>query len=341
MSIKVVKSAGTNTVQSQDSTVIIDNSRPVTVNDTISITSFDSSKKIDLPNIEDTELYREEIEVEIEEKLPTPSIPRQPRYPSINITVDGQVKQTENKTITNITQLVNNSYITQKTEPYLNKIGGLDKQVQYNVDNEFDGSKNFEWIYEDPELKIAAGNLQVSNTIFSTDIANYKSNVVEIDTGFNWYFTANGLIFPEYILPNSSGSYGQIFVTNGVGNTYWTSPESSYQTTIVLTNAEGIVTHDCSLGPVFIHNNIAGDIIPNLTNLFLFASKSTNIILKLNQGATAYDIIGLRIDGAPQTILWMNNDFPFGNPLKTDMVSFTIINISSTYLVFGQMMTFD
>lgn len=330
-----------NSEQSKDSTLVIENIRPTTINESILISSFDSSKTIDLPNLEDTELYSEEVPVESEEQAAPalPSFPRQPRYPSISLTVEGETKQGTDKTVTSITQAINNSYITQKTEPYLNKIGMPDQAVQVNFNKEFYGSKRLLWDYDHPTLDII-GNVQVSNAIFATDFSTYSGNSITIDTGFSTEFTANAISFPEYTLPYSNSAFGQVFMTDGTGNVFWASPESFYQQTTTLTGASGTVTHDCNLGSIFIHNNIAGDFIPDFINLNLPSQKSLNILLKLNQGATAYEVPYVKISSTTETVRWVNNDFPFGTPAKTDMISFTIINMTTSYLVFGQMISF-
>lgn len=342
MSTRVPVSTIINVEQTQDPTAIIENVRPVNIDEPITISSFDSSKAVDLSNLENTELYSETIELDLEEQegnAASTALPRQSRIPAINLTIEGEVKQTADKTVTNITQVINNSYITQKIEPPLAKIGGADKSVQFNFNKKFSGSMNLMWDYENTTLDIS-GNVEVSNAIFATDISNSSSNSFIVDTGSIWDFTANSLVFPEYTLPSGSGAYGQLLITDGSGNVYWALPESSYQSTVTLTNSAGIVVHDCSLASVFIHNNIVDDIVPNFINLNLAASKSTNILIKLNQGPVAFYIPGVRINGVLQTIKWVNNDLPFGTPLKSDIASFTIINISSTYLIFGQMISF-
>lgn len=113
-------------------------------------------------------------------------------------------------------------------------------------------------------------------------------------------------------------------------------PNSLYDTFTNLTGSTGVVTHNFSLGPLFRHASIASDFTANITNINLNSSSATNISLILIQGATAYMPTAVQIAGVAQTINWKDGAAATGTANKTDIVNFSILNNSGTYLVIGQ-----
>ena len=108
-----------------------------------------------------------------------------------------------------------------------------------------------------------------------------------------------------------------------------------------MNGAIGVVTHDCSNGQIFNHVGITNNFTANFTNLNLDNGYATNITLVLNQGGTAYLANAVQIGGVAQTINWQGNSIaPEGSPNKKEVVSFSILNDSGTYLIFGQLVSF-
>ena len=66
-------------------------------------------------------------------------------------------------------------------------------------------------------------------------------------------------------------------------------------------SATGVTAHDCNNGQFFRHTNIQGDITVNLTNLNLNNGYSTEIVLLIEQGASARNVTALQIGGQAQT----------------------------------------
>lgn len=107
-----------------------------------------------------------------------------------------------------------------------------------------------------------------------------------------------------------------------------------------LSGASGVVTHNCSDGTIFYHTSPAANFTVNLTNLKCDSGYGTSATLIVTQGATAYIPNALQIGGATQTINWQGGSIPTGSANKKDIVSFSILNNSGTYVVFGQLATF-
>ena len=107
-----------------------------------------------------------------------------------------------------------------------------------------------------------------------------------------------------------------------------------------LTGATGVVAHDCDNGHIFYHTSISANFTANFTNLGLSTNYSTNLTLILNQGATARIPSAVQINGSAQTINWQGGSAPSGTSNGIDAVSFTILRVSGSYIVLGQLVDF-
>ena len=107
-----------------------------------------------------------------------------------------------------------------------------------------------------------------------------------------------------------------------------------------LTGATGVVAHDCDNGHIFYHTSISADFTANFTNLGLSSNYSTNLTLILNQGATARIPSAVQVNGSAQTINWQGGSAPSGTSNGIDAVSFTILRVSGSYIVLGQLVDF-
>ena len=141
-----------------------------------------------------------------------------------------------------------------------------------------------------------------------------------------------------YIGANSSTSIdvtgpltvnNQLIIEDGVSEKFST-----------LTGATGVVAHDCDNGHIFYHTSISADFTANFTNLGLSTNYSTNLTLILNQGATARIPSAVQIGGSAQTINWQGGSAPSGTSNGIDAVSFTILRVSGSYIVLGQLVDF-
>lgn len=106
------------------------------------------------------------------------------------------------------------------------------------------------------------------------------------------------------------------------------------------TGATGTVTHDLSTGAVFYHSSISANFTINITNVPTTNNRTIVVTLILNQGATGYYPNALQIDGSAQTIRWIGNETPTPSTSKIDVVTFSLIRVSSTWYVLGQLAAF-
>ena len=186
-----------------------------------------------------------------------------------------------------------------------------------------------------------------------------------------WTFnTAGGLTFPDTTtqstawtgaaasvqsLPPASPVTGQLYYDTDDGRTYiytgsaWidSNPAGAGSGAQLdegfgnLTAATGVVTHDCTTNRLFYHTSISANFTANFTNLNLSAGRAASITLVLVQGATARMVTAVQIGGVAQTITWQGaSTAPAGNASRTDVVTFSILNVGGTYTVLGMMSSF-
>jgi len=106
------------------------------------------------------------------------------------------------------------------------------------------------------------------------------------------------------------------------------------------TSATGTVSHDFSTGAIFYHSSIVANFTANITNVDTTNNRAKVVTLILNQGGTAYIPNSIQIDGSSQTINWTNGEEPTGNANKIDLVTFTMLRISSAWQVLGSFSSF-
>ena len=121
-------------------------------------------------------------------------------------------------------------------------------------------------------------------------------------------------------------------ITEKLGTTLVTFGSTNEKLT-QLDSANGTVTHNISLSSIFNHKNIASDFKPNFTNVPLTNDRALSPAIILNQGATAYMINGVNINGDSQTINWLGGSAPTGTSNGIDVIGVTLIRDSDTWSV--------
>lgn len=107
-----------------------------------------------------------------------------------------------------------------------------------------------------------------------------------------------------------------------------------------IADATDVVTHDCTNNHIFYHTSIDSNFTANFTNLNLANNEATSLTIVLNQGVTAYIANTVQIEGNSQTIKWFANTEPTGNANGVDVMSFSVLNNSGTFIVLGQLSAF-
>jgi hypothetical protein len=137
--------------------------------------------------------------------------------------------------------------------------------------------------------------------------------------------------------PGTAGTPG----TNGAdGATGATGVVTNSETVGVKTSATGTVVHDYAISNLFYHSGIAANFTANFTNVPTTNDRSNSVSLILVQGATPYICSAVQIDGAAQTIKWLNGSQPTGTANRTEVQSFSFVRTGSSWTVFGSLLSY-
>lgn len=184
-----------------------------------------------------------------------------------------------------------------------------------------------------------------SNLYFTNvRVGNYLSGSLQtnIIPSANSTFTlgnVNNRFNELYLSGNTSFTASNSFISNPTlqGTTY------SQQFVEVLntkTFATGNVTHDFGTGAIFYHSNINTNFTANFTNVPVIENRTISLALVLNQHATSYIANAIQIDGANQTIKWVNGIVPSGSASNVNVQNFTLVRANTSWLVLGSLSAF-
>ena len=99
--------------------------------------------------------------------------------------------------------------------------------------------------------------------------------------------------------------------------------------------------HDCDDGHIINMETPQTNIHLKLTNLDLSVGEATTITVVIEQGANAYIPNELDIDDESQNIKWQGGAEPSGTADGVDVISFSILRKSGSYLLLGQLVDFS
>lgn len=195
------------------------------------------------------------------------------------------------------------------------------------------------------------GSTTTANGFYSTSsyagtftdgiVVDYVTGIGRISVG-----TADGISFYK----NGVGS-SQIFSIDANGNA--TIPGSltvagsmlfTGSTTIQLTSeiystksgSTGIVVHDLTTGGTFYHVNPVSNFTINFTNVPATDMRITVASVIISQGSSAYVPTAVQIEGVAQTVKWLYGVAASGNASKTDMISYNLQRVGSSWVVYAQ-----
>ena len=202
----------------------------------------------------------------------------------------------------------------------------------------------------------AIGNITSANVITGNITASFTTTTANLVTT-NGVFWANGVsaVGPIYgntqvaeYLPTFTGTLTPSLITNSgnltvAGNVF--QQQAYYETFGNLTNVGGNLTCNFNNGTIFNVTSITANVTANFTNVNAISNGATGAVVILTQGATAYRIANVQVNGVNTYVRWVNGNgsgtAPMGIASNTDIVSFSIMHLGSgTYTVFGQLSTF-
>lgn len=107
------------------------------------------------------------------------------------------------------------------------------------------------------------------------------------------------------------------------------------------TSATGTVEHNLNNGNIFYHSTISANFTANFINVSTTNNTAIGVSLILNQGSTAYISNALQINGSSVTIKWVGGSAPSGNANQIDVISFTLLRVSSSWTVLAVLNTYN
>jgi hypothetical protein len=109
-----------------------------------------------------------------------------------------------------------------------------------------------------------------------------------------------------------------------------------YETYGNIVNSGGNLTCNFNLGTVF-YAALTANVTANFTNVNAIASTVTGATIIVDQGATAYRVANVQVNGVNQTIRWVGATIGTGTASNTDIMSFSLIHLGgAAYRVLGQ-----
>ena len=103
-----------------------------------------------------------------------------------------------------------------------------------------------------------------------------------------------------------------------------------------VSNTGGNLTCNFNLGTVF-YANLSANVTANFTNVNAISSTVTGATIIVDQGATAYRVANVQVNGVNQTVKWVGATAGAGTASNTDVMSFSLINLGGgAYRVLAQ-----
>ena len=171
-----------------------------------------------------------------------------------------------------------------------------------------------------------------------------NANVASYLTTQTFYSNAN---VASYLVANpQAGTYSNTnvssYLSSGVttGNLTTTGnvvqQGSYYEKYGNVSNTGGNLTCNFNNGGIF-YATLSANVTANFTNVNAIASTVTGATIVVDQGATAYRVANVQVNGVNQTVKWVGATAGAGTASNTDVMSFSLINLGGgAYRVLGQ-----
>jgi len=166
-------------------------------------------------------------------------------------------------------------------------------------------------------------NATTANTFTVAPVRNDVANVAQV----MFYNTTS----KEITYGNTISIAGNLSVTGNVvqGSAY-------YETYGNIVNSGGNLTCNFNLGSTF-YAALTANVTANFTNVNAITSTVTGATIIVDQGATAYRVANVQVNGVNQTVRWVGASAGVGTASNTDVMSFSLIHLGGgAWRVLGQ-----
>ena len=170
-------------------------------------------------------------------------------------------------------------------------------------------------------------NIGAYQTYANTKIGtNSNSNLVVVSSAQSTSTTTGALV-----ISGGTGIAGNLYVGGNISQ-----QGAYYETYGNVSNTGGNLTCNFNLGSVF-YATLGANVTANFTNVNAIANTVTGATIIVDQGATAYSVANIQINGVNQTVKWVGATTGTGTASNTDIISFSLIFLGgSAYRVLGQ-----
>jgi hypothetical protein len=187
-----------------------------------------------------------------------------------------------------------------------------------------------------------SGNTVVTSTTASTS-ATTGALVVTGGIGVIGNIWQSGQHIISNATASTSTTSGALVVTGGTGiagnlimGGNVVQQSAYYETYGNISNSGGNLTCNFNLGTTF-YAALGANVTANFTNVNATTSSVTGATIIVDQGATAYRVANVQVNGVNQTIKWVSASVGVGTASNTDVMSFSLINLGGgAYRVLGQ-----
>ena len=187
------------------------------------------------------------------------------------------------------------------------------------------------------------GNITASGNLVASRGAYITGNVIAGNINANQYNFANGVNILSTV---GGGAYSNTnvasYLTSGITTANLTvtgnvvQQSAYYETYGNISNSGGNLTCNFNLGTIF-YAALTANVTANFTNVNAIASTVTGATIIVDQGATAYRVANVQVNGVNQTVRWVGAAIGTGTASNTDIMSFSLIHLGgAAYRVLGQ-----
>ncbi len=144
--------------------------------------------------------------------------------------------------------------------------------------------------------------------------------------------TATNITAP---ITNSSSITTSTIQVNGL-----TTVQQTTEVFNILSAQTGAVDLNFASTAIWYHSSINGNITARFINVPQTTSRSAVVTLVFNQGATPYYANNISVNTSTVAIKWVNATVPTPTANRTEVESFTLLNVGGTWSALGQYTSF-
>jgi hypothetical protein len=139
-------------------------------------------------------------------------------------------------------------------------------------------------------------------------------------------------ITPQLVDNTANFTFGNVITS---GNSF--QQRAYYETFGNVSNTGGNLVCNFNNGTVFYVPTLTANVTASFTNVNSISGTVSAATVIINQGATAYTVSNVQINGVNQTVKWVGaTGIPAGTASNVDIMSFSLISFGGTYTVLGQ-----